>query len=281
MVIGYFGQIKEGDRMVILKNVDNFTSIQKSKDVIEICSPLALFKITYFNHIRIFNNGARLSLGNRPDWLEHFFHKQYHNKGNFSKNYKQLTQGYILWKGAPDDGVLNDARSNFNIDNGITIVKKHELYIDLFLFASTPDNYQINNFYINNFDLMDHFINYYNNKSKNIIKLCKPDIPINYSESNISNSVEIVSYLDPNQIKKFYLETNVKSYRLEMKGRVLDISLREYQCIKLLMKGKSIKEISALLKLSPRTAYAYIDNVKNKLNVTTKSQLLTLVSNLL
>lgn len=266
--------------MLILKNVDGFSAIKKSNEIIEICQPLSCLKITFFNHIRIFNNGARLSFSNRGDWLEHFFNKKYYNLGKYSKNYQCLTPGIMVWQCSVSDGVQGDAKNNFNIDHGITIIKKHPAYIDLYLFASTPDNYQINNFYINHLDSINHFINYYQDNSTKIIKMCKPDIPIIQNEDN-HNYNWLVENVDVQQLEKFYALTNIRKYKVEFKGNLISISNREYQCIKLLLQGKSTKEISSLLNLSPRTVYFYVTNAKYKLGCSTKSQLLNILSDLL
>ncbi len=51
-------------------------------------------------------------------------------------------------------------------------------------------------------------------------------------------------------------------------------SFRETQCAKLIIRGKSTKQIAQILKLSPRTIEHYIVNMKNKMNVKSKSELI-------
>ncbi len=58
----------------------------------------------------------------------------------------------------------------------------------------------------------------------------------------------------------------------------LKLSQREYECSYYFAKGKSIREIGKLLKLSPRTVESYLDNVKLKLNCPSKAQLQTVLS---
>lgn len=52
------------------------------------------------------------------------------------------------------------------------------------------------------------------------------------------------------------------------------LSRREKQCANLLIRGKTAKEIAAQLNLSHRTIEFYIENIKNKLHVSTKSELI-------
>lgn len=52
---------------------------------------------------------------------------------------------------------------------------------------------------------------------------------------------------------------------------------REAECMVLLLKGKTIDSVAALLKLSPRTIEYYIKNMKAKLGCRTKFELVDLV----
>lgn len=52
------------------------------------------------------------------------------------------------------------------------------------------------------------------------------------------------------------------------------LTIRESEIVELLVKGKTVKEIAMLLKLSPRTVEHYIENIKYKVGVNTKSDLI-------
>jgi len=56
----------------------------------------------------------------------------------------------------------------------------------------------------------------------------------------------------------------------------LRLSSREYECLKGLAMGKTAKEISANLNISPRTVEAYISNLKNKTGYNSKSEMIAL-----
>ncbi len=51
-------------------------------------------------------------------------------------------------------------------------------------------------------------------------------------------------------------------------------SQQEIKCLRLLIAGKTIKLIGKHMSLSPRTVEYYLDNIKQKLNVKTKSELI-------
>ena len=62
---------------------------------------------------------------------------------------------------------------------------------------------------------------------------------------------------------------------LRFKNSKVRFTRRETDCIRLLLLGLTIKEISKLLVLSPRTVEVYLDNIKAKLGCTRKSQIVS------
>lgn len=66
---------------------------------------------------------------------------------------------------------------------------------------------------------------------------------------------------------------NVRLKELNTKSSNIYLSNREHQCLKLLIRGKTMREIATYLYISPRTVEHHIVNCKLKFNVTTKSQL--------
>lgn len=52
------------------------------------------------------------------------------------------------------------------------------------------------------------------------------------------------------------------------------ISKRESDCLFYLLRGKTVKEIAKILKLSPRTVEVYVSNVKLKLGCSSKSEVI-------
>lgn len=54
----------------------------------------------------------------------------------------------------------------------------------------------------------------------------------------------------------------------------IPLSTREHQCLVLAIRGKTAKQTAIMLNLSYRTVEEYLNNVKRKLNVTSKSQMI-------
>ncbi len=265
--------------MYKLINKDNFAAIKHSSDIQVISSPLIALGISYFNHIRIYQNGARLSFGNHGDWLEHFFKNEYYNDGYFSKNAHALKDNYILWCTLPYNHVMFVARNEFNISNGFTIVKRYKDYVEFYLFASTRDNSEVNNFYINNLDVLQRFIAFYTTKAHDIIKTCKPDVPI-LKQTSVSNIDEPELSTNEDYRKTFFSETDLKKYIFNCGLNEVNLSKRQYQCVQLLLQHNTIKGIADKLKISQKTCYKYFENIKNKFSCSTQDQLIKIIKNL-
>lgn len=71
---------------------------------------------------------------------------------------------------------------------------------------------------------------------------------------------------------KLHLSTH--HYTLNDNENKYELTNRECECVFLLIRGKSAKEIGALLSLSKRTIESYIENIKNKMDCKNKAEIL-------
>ncbi|HAU1150685.1 TPA: PAS domain-containing protein [Legionella pneumophila] len=63
-------------------------------------------------------------------------------------------------------------------------------------------------------------------------------------------------------------------YTLNDNKNIYGLTDREHECVFLLIRGKSAKEIGALLSLSKRTIESYIENIKDKMDCRNKAEIL-------
>lgn len=68
------------------------------------------------------------------------------------------------------------------------------------------------------------------------------------------------------------------NHELQTRHGKCRITAREFDCLKELLKAKTIKEIARSLQITHHTVKAHIDNVKTKLNCHFKSELINYVS---
>src|SRR3990167_10105715 len=153
-------------------DLKNHFSLASATSVEQIChDPLSGIGITYFNYIKIYNDGSRELLTNNAPWIDHFYkNRLYKTAGVIDIEYL-LPKGYFLWSGLKrDDAAYYQGRESFNIDNGVSFVAKTKEATTLYIFASTRHNEIINNFYVRNIDLFKRFILYFNDKGYRLLK---------------------------------------------------------------------------------------------------------------
>ena len=135
----------------------------------QLCQPLELFGITLFDYVRQYDDGYRICLCNRPDWLHHFYAKDFHKHGSYEGKASLYPASYTLAKSLPFQSIFKEARSFYNIDNVIAITKPGINFCEFFFFAGEPNNFELENFYLNNLDLLDRFILFFKDKGANLI----------------------------------------------------------------------------------------------------------------
>jgi DNA-binding CsgD family transcriptional regulator len=242
--------------------------LSSANDVDRICSVLKPMGITYFNYLKIYNkDSSRELLTNNPEWIEHFYKQEhYYNSATIDIEHL-LPKGYFLWSELNEkDPIYIEGKEFFNIDNGISFVIKREDVTYLYIFASTRDNYKINNFYVKNIDLLQRFINYFNDKakelqersSKNRIYLPPPPKVCGDKINNLS--------IDNDARDKFLSETYVNKYYLLNVSDSLYLTPKQAECAKFLIKGMSAKQIGLKLKISNRTVESYLRDIKEKIS---------------
>ena len=243
-------------------------------EVQEICKPLFnLFNINFFSHARAFHNGYFTSLMTQPELTEYYVSQKFpirfsQGQGIFLEN------GFYLGaslRDAASDKITNQLQENFNTAHFIYIIDKQKDYDDMYSIATRPENTYVINQYLNNLDVLKHFLCFYKEKSAALIKnatLIKyGDEYFPTSTQHGNHSVINTNYFETMPLKKITLTGNL--------GEVL-ISQREFDCLKLIVKGYSFKEIGKNLNISPRTVETYVNNLKDKLGFDKKMQLMEL-----
>lgn len=112
----------------------------------------------------------------------------------------------------------------------------------------------------------NNFDNKYNLKAKtspnfNNIQLSKP---------TIYNTLDIAAYKDKIQ--------TLANQKININGKEISLTKREYQCIFYLMDGLSAKQTAYNMNISTRTVECHLDNIRKKTNCRTKVDLVRFFS---
>jgi DNA-binding CsgD family transcriptional regulator len=158
------------------------------------------------------------------------------------------------------------------VHSPFTIISHTPTGIDYYHFASHLTDKRINQIYLANIDLLYRFIDYFKEK---------------VSQSRFLRQayqfIIDLALFRPVKMTPFDDESIVydrgdffKSIQLHKNNTIHDIKLskRQDELLQFIVHGKTIKEISEILQLSPRTIGHYFETVKMKFNVLTKSELI-------
>jgi DNA-binding CsgD family transcriptional regulator len=245
----------------------------------QIVEPLSELGITYFGHIKIFNDGSFFIISNDLDFLRDNFFKD----GGFGNIF---TEAYLNTKSkryflASSDNInikkdrtieISSHHNIFNAFNIYTIDKGH--LSGYFFSARNQDAIISSSLYLNNIQLLEHFINYFNERAQDLIdvtdktKIAKFDIDHHFNFYNKESTIE------NQKIQKFLQETQLKSFHLKTKHGEVSLSKRQTECLHYLSLGKSNKEIGRTLSLSPKTIEFYISNLKQKSGYHSRAELI-------
>lgn len=231
----------------------NHLAITSCPEIAEIMLPkLNQHGMTVFNYYRVYFDGRVIRLSSDQTWAEHYFKKNYMNTMTVPKAYLMKPLNYYVWLTEDCPEMLLDAALNFNTSNGITVAEKHPDYIEYFCFATTTKNTSIiNQFYLNNLDILHKYGLQFKEQAKNILKKAEKN-----TLQLINTEVCHVDCRDKNLQDVFVTLPN-----------------RQADCARLLLKGKKYKEMAIELNLSTRTVESYINILKDKLQCQNRTEL--------
>lgn len=236
----------------------NHPSLKYAQDIDNIVTPIKKFGITHYTYLCQYPDGEQIYLSNHARWVQDYFDLKLYNKTLFKTGTDLTKNHYIIWSPYDENEVMAHGRYNHNSANGITLARHQADFCEFHFFSTTPQNFSIVNFYINNLDILENFIVHFKEKSKKILNTAKNNkiiLPVNNA------NIEII---DKSILEKKNKQNNTS----------FNLSKRQSECLKFLLDGKSAKQTAAILNLSTRTVEFYIHNLKEKMQCRTKTELL-------
>ena len=179
--------------------------------------------------------------------------------------------GKFIWpeNPGPENGIGYMLRDQ-GVKTGVSLLQRpQEGFVKNIGFASTNRSAETINLVVNKTDIFNHFITYFESEASDIIeqiKKCFVNFHINIEED--------VFDLDVKLKKECINSMKIKKLLIPTKGGSDYLTNREFQCLCLLCKGQSLKQIAIALSLSPRTVETYLQTCKSKLNAFSKYQLI-------
>lgn len=262
-------------------------SFASCSDINEICKPLFTHTpIKVFEYSKVYPDGSRAELSNHADHMRNAFVTRAKMSRIYTPNLIPENNSYLLvpkWienmtspakKGLQEQ--LNSQHELFGLGNEFTIIKRHKDYIEYFHFYADSNTPGMENFYINNIELLEQFILYFINTARTFIN--KADAspllkPWRKQEESTLQQKHIPIF--PNIDKKLLLkDITPKRLFLCAEPRNVYLTKREIDCAKLVVQGKMNRAIAEILFISHRTVETHIESLKTKTNCKDRNSLI-------
>jgi len=259
--------------------------IKVSQEIAELCSPLMLFDIHHFTYLKHFDDGSRVGLSNKPQWIEDYYNLGLYQTSLFEAKPSLYQAKSDIWIGDYDLDVYRHGKQYYNTSHSITVTEPQKDACEFFLFATTPDNYQAINFLASNMDIIYHFIAYFKDRAYFLLKkienkklILEPTCQEKKAVIITANDEKYKALL--NRKKQFYQNTPIYKYIFEANDLAgIKLTQRELDCIAHLLNNRTSTEMAKLMNISRRTAETYMENIRNKLNCNSKADLYAKIVN--
>lgn len=256
--------------MNIIKNVDDIDwqshiFMNLSSETNQLIKPLKdYFNLDTFNYHKTFFDNSQIFLTNMPNWRRHYIKNKLYQKSIFELTPEKYSKDRIIWSSIDSHDIILTEAAKFNIFHGITIIEPVPDGCEFYFLGTSSNDKTVINKYLSNFCLVEKFIQYFQKVSSPLLKtLYESRLLIVDRQENTLN-YEIV-----NDINRLNFLTTIYGY---------SFTNRELECIPLLLKSMSAKQIAERLKLSYRTVEIYINNLKTKTGTSNKNDLICLLS---
>lgn len=234
------------------------------------------FEIKFLTYRRFTDDGKLLHISRSHQWLDCSLEHNFLTSSSSISRIMSAKNGKLtpyLWPSHSKDNTYQALNEN-GFHNGITVYEKFNNQIELWAFYTEKEKTDAPQLYMNNFDIIGHFIAYFKDKHFDIINNKQEQLLIQTDIgkylSPVVQDTRKATFLESTQLKKIIIKDSL--------GNNTPISMKEAKCLYELSRGKSIKEIGKELVISPRTVEFHVNKVKVKLHCANTHQLITLAN---
>ena len=254
----------------------NFYKSSLSNTFNKITKPLQMLSLDGFWFSFIHPDGYFYQVGNRPDVGEVYFsnHLYIHNPficnpTNYSHNQAILTSDFPYPK-------FHEVQKMVDYSCGfkdfLFLYKKIEQFTFCLHFSSSQKNLSVNTIILNNFFQLNNFADHFIEEWKPLLKKMdaytinvSQDIPMFFKknslfETHASKKEDTLKFLSKLGLYNEHLFESITS--------------REIDIIQELVQGKTARQIGLALDISSRTIEHHMENLKSKLDCSSKQELL-------
>jgi DNA-binding CsgD family transcriptional regulator len=266
---------------ILAQDIEQFLAQLDLDKIKQLCQPLdEHFGLTSFVYRKSYNDGTEINISNQPEWVKYVYSNAYlFQESAFDKHPDYYESGVVLWSQLKGHVILEHARL-FDIDHGVTIMKKVADGVELCYFGTKQDRPEVVARYINNIDLLDRFILYFKEQASDIIKKADKNRLVIPNKFELTKThADDLKATQPDLSRDDFLKaTQLHEFHFNGKCAGITFSATEIKIIEYLLKGMTSEEIGKAIFRSSRTVEDYLGKLREKLNVKTKSQLIQKLS---
>lgn len=249
--------------------ISKHNEIILTQNIKDICRPLENLNISFFSHAHIDNNKNFSGITNNPQFNEHYLTNEYYNSDIHMTELNVLDK-FIIWDAMPTCGQtekLDKEAYDLGLKHSFTIIENNGS--DYYHFSTHLDTTAINQVYLGNLDLLKMFILHFKEQVHQS-KILSSIYDIKFSIDKNSKGFELKpDLLDTNDHQKSQFINELSN-----KTNDYQLSKRETECLLLTLHGNPAKQVAFKLGISQRTVEEHLNNIKIKMKVFSKAELI-------
>lgn len=240
-----------------------------SEPLVESCKSLLQVGIHIFNLMINFDDNTQIYLCNQPNWVHDYYALNLHESSLYDNEPSLFETEYSLWPTEFDQPLLVHGLRYYDNGYGFTICHRHADHTAFYFFAGSSKKSFLPNFFINNIDFLERFIRHFKFEAAPIINRARAaGLMRNVKKTDSPWGKEAVLALkNQNNIlykQKETIELSIQQSQTYNTQLGFVLSPRQKQVLYWHSKGKSAKEIAAILDISSRTVERHFDLLKIK-----------------
>ena len=241
------------------------------------CHPLEHIGIELFIYFKVYLDGSYILLTN-----DFKLTKEYCSRivDDNLQSYVQLSlarknkNNIILWPNYPMTAGM-EIFYDKNYWHGLTFDRFNADNIECCSFLAHRGNYQIGELFFKKTNFLEKFSNEFKQKNSYIIsrgELCKAQYKNGYNFDLAEKKHENLLNLD-----EFLKDSGIDIYSLYVNGKCIHFSLKEFETLKWLNQGFSVKGIAKKMNnISPKTVETYLKRIRYKTDTHHKEGLINI-----
>lgn len=241
------------------KMIQNYT-IRHDRKIKQICAPLRVcFGITAYSHYTIDREGNFTFLSDYPEQVDFYFGQRLYESFPFFVHPDFMQPGCLLTETTPDPDYREVIDKRFHLRELFLIVEKKLDLLHISIFSNNKN--PLNNI-LSKYELLKKFNSYFYKEATPLMNKMRAD-HYNLARAKGKSFFERPSEwcLQDQQLSRFLKQ-------------ISPLTRREHQCLELYQSGYTAKETAKFLGLSHRTVEQHFENIKNKLNLYSKREVL-------